>query len=215
MAQQLKDEVRNKMLDAGGRVFASAGYGGATMAAIAREAGVSTGNLYRYFGGKDELFYTLFTDEFAAEHLRRVRRRVGSLVATPDLEALGEEARRDGEALLRFWIENRARVVVLLARAEGTRFADHPARFVEALMRPTLAGLSARTGKRRLGSMVRFTLRNVFDNTVRTIVAILEEHEEEAAITEAFQAFWSYQLAGLAGLERWASRVSESRRVST
>ena len=46
---------------------------------------------------------------------------------------------------------------------------------------------------------VRFVLERIFDGTRRTIVAILEQHEDEAEIRAAFAAFWSFQLAGLAG----------------
>jgi hypothetical protein len=45
----------------------------------------------------------------------------------------------------------------------------------------------------------------VFDNTVRTIAAILRHHTTDRSVREAFSAFWSYQLAGLAGLERWVA----------
>ena len=76
MPQKLKEEVRARMLASAEDVFAESGYAGATMAAIAKGAGISAGNLYRYFASKDDLFYTLFTDEFAASLLRVVQRRV-------------------------------------------------------------------------------------------------------------------------------------------
>lgn len=205
MAQQLKDEVRERMLDAAATVFADAGYGGATMAAIAREAGISTGNLYRYFGNKEELFSTVVTDSFADELLSLLHQRVSSLVRASELTDLDAQATADGDALLRFWIEHRAQVIVLLDRADGTRFEDFAAHFVAALMEPTLAHLRERSGRARLPKLVRFTLENIFANTVRTIVAILEEYRSERRIREAFQAFWSYQLAGLAGLQEWVS----------
>ena len=205
MAQQLKEEVRDRMLDAAEVVFADAGYGGATMAAIAQEAGISTGNVYRYFGSKDELFNAVFTDAFASELLALLRERVTSLVQASDLTQLDSEATADGEALLSFWVAHRAKVLVLLDGAEGSRFEGFAATFVEALMEPTAAHLRERGGT-RLPAMVRFTLETLFTNTVRTIVAILRRYRSERHIREAFQAFWSYQLAGLAGLEEWVSQ---------
>ena len=203
MVQRLKSEVRQRILAAAEAEFARAGYRGATMAAIARSAGVATGNLYRYYKGKDELFYTLFTDAFASSFLATLRRRVGSLTATDDLRALDESATRDGEDLLSFWIANRLRVVVLLSRAEGSRYQDFPERFIDALMQPTLALLCAESGTSQLSPVVHTTLHTIFDNTVRAIVATLSAHDTEAAIREAFAAFWSYQLAGLDGFRKW------------
>lgn len=206
MAQQLKEEVRQRMMDAAEAVFADAGYGGATMAAIAREAGISTGNLYRYFGSKDDLFYAVFTEAFAAELLELLQRRVASLVRTTDLTDLDANAAADGEALLSFWVAHREKVIVLLDGAQGSRYEGFAAEFVDALMKPTSTHLRARAGSERLPAMVRFTLETLFANTVRTIVAILRRYQTERHIREAFQAFWSYQLAGLAGLQEWVTQ---------
>ncbi len=205
MAQQLKEEVRDRMTEAAEIVFADAGYAGATMAAIAREAGISTGNLYRYFGSKDELFYAVFTDAFAAELLGLLQRRVASLVRASDLAELDADAAADGEALLSFWVMHRAKVIVLLDGAAGSRYEGFAASFVDALMEPTSAHLRERAKSERLPAMVRFTLETIFANTVRTIVAILRRYRTERHIREAFQAFWSYQLAGLAGLQEWVT----------
>lgn len=201
--QQLKEAVRGRMLASAAAVFAEDGYGGATMAAIAARAGVGTGNLYRYFAGKDELFYLVVTDELAERFLEILRQRVRSLIEADDLENLGDAARGHASELLAFWVEHRLQVITLLDRAAGSRFESFPERFVAELMRPSLIRLRRRAGVPRLKPVVRFTLEHVFRNTVRTIVAILEQHETEAAIGEAFAAFWSYQLAGLAGIERW------------
>ena len=44
------------ILDAAEKVFAGAGYGGATMAAIAQASGLPKANLHYYFGSKDVLY---------------------------------------------------------------------------------------------------------------------------------------------------------------
>lgn len=201
--QILKPELRDRVLRAAETVFAESGYEGATMAAIAERAGMSTGNLYRYFANKEMLFRTVFTDEFAERFLALLRRRVGSLRASEHLESLGADATADAAALLRFWIENRTKVVVLLAHAEGSPFADFRERFVEELVKPTEAKLRADAGGRRLTKAEKLVIRIVFENTVRTIVAILEGDRSDEEITRAFAGFWSYQLAGLAGFTRW------------
>src|SRR5262245_44137275 len=203
MVQRLKPKVRGRMLVAAEAMFAESGYSNATMAGIARRAGVSTGNLYRYFASKEELFYTIFSDAFAESFLRIVRRRVGSLVEAENLGALGTKAQRDAEALLRFWIDHRLKIVVLLDRAAGSRYEPLADRFINELMRPALAELHPKANASHSLDIVRFTLQSIFENTVRTIVSILESHKREAVIREAFSAFWSYQLAGLEGLKKW------------
>jgi AcrR family transcriptional regulator len=198
----LKDGVRTRMLEAAAVEFAQAGYAGAKMAAIAKRAGVSTGNLYRYFANRDALFYTLITDEFAASLLEVLGRRVASLTRADVLTALGESAQGDGESLLAFWIEHRLQVVALLDGAQGSRFAGFRSRFVEALMAPTLATL----GDGR--PVVEQTLRRIFENTTGTIVSVLRSHEDAVAMREAFAAFWSFQLAGLEGFRTWVNTTN-------
>lgn len=207
MAQTLKPELRDRVLGAAEELFAEAGYKGATMAAIAERAGMSTGNLYRYFADKDALFYDVVSDAFAARFMRLLARRMTSLVQASDLTRLGREAQDDAEALLRFWVEQRLKVVILLDRAQGSRHEAFAERFIDALMKPTVNKLAASHPSGRVPPTARFLLGNLFRNTVRMIVAILEAQADEAEIRRAFAGFWSYQLAGLAGFEKWVNHV--------
>ena len=57
--EQRQQRTREALLDAAARVFASHGYGGASIPEIAREAGLSTGAIYSNFSGKEELFLAM------------------------------------------------------------------------------------------------------------------------------------------------------------
>jgi AcrR family transcriptional regulator len=52
----LKEEVKEKILSSAILKFKEQGYTGASMRLIAKSAGVSLGNVYRYFENKDDLF---------------------------------------------------------------------------------------------------------------------------------------------------------------
>lgn len=58
-----KERRRRELLAAGRRVFARQGFQAATMADVARAAGVSYGVVYWYFSSKDELFHALMAAE--------------------------------------------------------------------------------------------------------------------------------------------------------
>jgi AcrR family transcriptional regulator len=66
---------RRQIMDGARTVFLSAGFDGASMNDIAREAGVSKGTLYAYFASKDELFEAIIRAEKAkaAERLCQFR----------------------------------------------------------------------------------------------------------------------------------------------
>lgn len=53
---QIRQANQALILEAAERVFAGAGFGGATMAAIAEAAGLPKANLHYYFGNKKELY---------------------------------------------------------------------------------------------------------------------------------------------------------------
>ena len=56
---------RRQIMDGARTVFLSAGFDGASMNDIAREAGVSKGTLYAYFTSKDDLFEAIIRGEYA------------------------------------------------------------------------------------------------------------------------------------------------------
>lgn len=200
MAQVKKPEVEQRLLEAALQAFAERGYRDAGVADIAARAGLSAGNVYRYFANKDELFYAAVREEDAERFLALVRKRVASLSRADDLTALDAEARADAEALLGFWVAHRLTVIVLLSRAEGSRYEGFRDVFVECLLAPVRKKLRAAGAGRALPPHAELVLRSVFDNTVRALVRILEEGRAEPEIRAAFRLFWSYQLAGLAGL---------------
>ena len=55
-------EVRQRILDGANRAFLRTGYRGTSIPAIAQEAGVSVGQIYRFFPGKQELFLGVCQD---------------------------------------------------------------------------------------------------------------------------------------------------------
>ena len=66
------EQTRALILETAMRLFRERGYDKTTMRAIAQEAGVSVGNAYYYFDGKEHLIQG-FYDRIAAEHRAAVR----------------------------------------------------------------------------------------------------------------------------------------------
>jgi AcrR family transcriptional regulator len=211
MPQVLKDEVRGRILGAALEVFAQRGYQGATMSAIAERAGVGAASTYRYFAGKRELFEKLVTPELAERFESLLDRRVHAL-ARAVLAVAPRGADDLGDEMLRFWIENRLAVVILLDRAAGTPFAGFGERFVEQLVASTLAELGARAA-RHPGGVARTVLTQIFDGTRRTLAVLLEAHPDERTLRDAIEAFWSYQVPGIRGFAGWARGARGAERA--
>ena len=189
MVQVLKAAVRARIQDAALRCFATDGYPGTSMAAVAAAAHTASANLYRYYASKQELFNAVIPQDLADRHDKLLDTRVAALTQ----EAANAQAA--AAELLGFWLDHRLAMVVLLDRAEGTHFAHYPAAFVQRLVGHAEQALNGRP------SPVQYEiLQLVFDNTRRAIARILAtgtDREETAAL---ITAFWSYQLPGLNGL---------------
>jgi AcrR family transcriptional regulator len=134
-----RDEVRGRVLQAAGAVFAERGFAAASIDQVAAAAGFTKGAVYSNFGSKDELFLALMTAEVA----RRVEVVETALRTTTDLPdalaAVGAElSRRDATwqlLYLEFW--QRAvrdpdvrRAFVASRRDLRARVADVVARFL-------------------------------------------------------------------------------------
>ena len=77
------NDKRGRIMDAAIKVFAERGFHTATVAEIARSAGVADGTIYLYFKGKDDLLLRLF-DEKMTELLAEAR---AELAREPDAPA--------------------------------------------------------------------------------------------------------------------------------
>jgi AcrR family transcriptional regulator len=197
MPQVLKDDVRARILDGALDVFARDGFEAATMASIAKAAGVGAASIYRYYESKDELFAAVITPEITAQFEALLDRRVRALARST---LRGESADDAGGEMLQFWLAHRLAVVILLDRAAGTPHAHYGGHFVDLLVKHTLAELRATHGGLAISPRARFVLGAIFDNTRRVLASILAAYEKPADLREAIEAFWSYQIAGLRGL---------------
>jgi AcrR family transcriptional regulator len=137
---QQRQQVRARLLDAAERVFAREGYRGASIVAIAEEAGYSHGAIYSNFNGKDDLFLVLVEERIdarlarvyqaadtelssGAEPLEAARRFVAMLAQEQHAYLLlidfWNQAVRDPAAAAKF-AERHARLRALIGRiAEG------------------------------------------------------------------------------------------------
>src|SRR4051812_32546223 len=172
MPQVLKPEVRASILSAGLEIFAAQGYLGATMSAIAEQAGLGAASLYRYFPSKAELFEAVITPELAAQFERLLEQRVLAL-AEQSAAAPFKPNGNYGAEMLDFWLEHRLAVVVLLDRAQGSSYEHYGERFVTLLLKSTLAQIRSASPNVQITAGTRLVLTRIFESTRTTLATIL------------------------------------------
>lgn len=191
MTQVLKAEVRERILAAGRLAFFEHGYHRAALADIARSAGVSTANIYRYYPAKSALFEAVLPDELIARHDQLLDARIDAMIGPVDPAPAAAD-------LLDFWVENRLAVATLLDHDGHTTRSFYRQAFVHRLIahaERTLDTPSPATHRR--------LLEIVFDNTRRALAAILRSTADPDELRALIAGFWSYQVPGLDGLSTW------------
>lgn len=189
MAQVLKPDVRDRIETAALRCFAERGFPACSMATIAAGAGTAVANTYRYVASKQALFDTVVPPDLLTRHDALLDRRIAALA---DGSSASSAAANE---LLEFWLDHRLQVVVLLDRADGTPYADYPARFVDRLVEHAARALPEPPTPDQ-----RALLEVVFDGTRRAIARLLLAARDAEHARASIAGFWGYQLPGLDGL---------------
>jgi AcrR family transcriptional regulator len=78
MVQHKKPEVRDAILDGAFRLFSRHGYAATTLAAIAKSAKVSPGNVYIYFGSKLEILFAIY-DPWLRARIERLEQELAPI----------------------------------------------------------------------------------------------------------------------------------------
>jgi AcrR family transcriptional regulator len=213
--QRLKPEVRVEIVSAATALFAADGYDATSVAAVAERAGVSTGNVYRYFPSKEALFAAAVPQKFVAELRRKTKDQIEALGAIRDLEAITLDSRYSvlSEELVELSIENRHRVVILLARASGTPWATFEEDFRRDLVEWAFAYVRVTWPEIRVTAPLRFAVDRVYRAFLTSLAAAFVELDDPRKIREAVAHLGTHHRGGLKALFRTLAQADGSART--
>lgn len=196
--QTLKDNIRQRILIAAREEFITHGVRRASIRSVAHKAGVATGNVYNYFGSKDELF---------GEVLRLLIKALDSYILSHNEErhlsievfrvkTFQEEYIMTMKTLVK---EFRPELRLLLFNAESTSLAGYKDRIIKHQMKIGVEYL--RLMKERyphLDIEVSPFFLHIVSSTWMNIFAELVEHDEfgEQEVERALQQYAAYSMAG-------------------
>lgn len=199
MVQVPKAHVREALLAAAAQTFAELGFEATTMADVAERAQSSVGNLYKYFGGKQQLFDAAVPAELVHELTRRTRARIRALGAAKDVRELKSDADYHALAgeLLDFCLANRAAVVVVLARAEGTAFASFTGEFVGKLSAWALEYARGPYPALRPTPAFLFVLNRAYRSFIAAVAEALQTFPDDAEARAVIALLTAHHQGGL------------------
>jgi len=134
VSEQDKARRRAELLGAAKQVFAERGFQNATVAEVARAAGLSYGVVYWYFESKDALLHALMESEEDV-----LRARIQAAVASGSTEELRDVLHRAVRATFEFFDDDRASAALLFRDPStmggdfGRHLLDIYGRFIGAL----------------------------------------------------------------------------------
>lgn len=95
--EKSQERTRERLLTAAAKVFARAGYGGASIDAIAEDAGFSKGAFYSNFDSKESVFLELLERHMAQELAAGGGLLDGALTPDAAVDLIAERYARDGD----------------------------------------------------------------------------------------------------------------------
>jgi AcrR family transcriptional regulator len=116
--QVLKEDVKNKIVNAATEEFLLNGFENSSLRVIASQAGITIGNIYSYFSSKDDLFNFVVTP--AAELLDNLMSM--DFIQYEDTRATN--LTQITQRICEVFIENKERFFILMNNSGGSKYAN-------------------------------------------------------------------------------------------
>lgn len=197
MAQTQKDAVRNEIIDKALSLFAKKGYDESTIADVAKAAGTSVGNVYRYFTSKEEILEVIISSPFIANIRKEIFAKIGTGKSkTIREQSLNQDYLANSERFFNSMVENRLKFIVLMSctKNEASR-----------LFRKDLIAYLAQTfldqfvDKKRKEA-VRPAIPLLYQGLVRLYVDVLSEDADDETYVSGLKQVTKYHIFGLAAI---------------
>ncbi|MGE5678187.1 MAG: TetR/AcrR family transcriptional regulator [Pseudomonadota bacterium] len=186
--QVLKEEMRKRIHEAALKEFSEKGFRNASVREIAKGAGMTVGNLYRYFDNKEALFYSVISPAYDSlmELVGQSLEQVGSGFGSGFFEGLAGR-------ILKISREHRIELLILFEGSSGSKYEhakEEMVQIVEGFLRGNILEQLASKG---IGIEDVYLLRIIAVNFVEGMTMIGREYESGdrlKKVAEQYIAFY-------------------------
>lgn len=198
MVQYKKEDIKNKIDAAALSIFAKKGYENTAISDIAKTANVSIGNIYRYYKGKDDIFYSIVPEHFICEFKETLLKKVASAK-----DVLSGDIRNSGlfllmnEEFIEFMVSNRERMMILFMGSRGTRYEPVKEEAINYLIMTVQENYSGKDNNIIFDSKNYFIIKTVYTNLIEMMISTLREFQSISEIKALLQIINSYHLFGV------------------
>jgi len=184
LMQYLKDDVKNNILNAALSEFLGHGYMNASMRQIANTAGITPGNIYRYFKSKEDLLHELLqpTYEQFLQYLAEIRLNIERTCTKENADPFSY-LNMIQNTLLELIKESSSEFRIMLNLSAGSKYEHVKQDLIEFVIQileqfflaaPDLSG--------HMLAEMKVTVRMVSTTLVEGMCMILRDHEDGATV---------------------------------
>jgi len=189
IVQVLKEEVRQKIKKAAIYEFEENGYQKTSMRSIASSAGVTVGNLYRYFKNKDDLFSEIIQPAF-----QEIYKFIDEFARFKNA-TLSEKKQKDyfikmfEELLIRIYIQHRPELVILLNGSKGSQMENAREQIISLIAGRIKKEAFPRMKKKRIIAEDDFLAQVLATSFIEGISLVLNKYKDKEKTKELFTQF--------------------------
>ena len=196
MVQYKKDEIKEKIDSAAIAVFAVEGYESTKISEIAKKAGVSVGNVYRYYGGKEEIFYSILPEQFLMEYQLLLREKIAGFRGHIG-SGRYQQTWLTSEPFISFMAEHRSRILILFKGSRGTRYEKIKTELVSFLIGLLRENYPEMYEKNVEAAGNEFVITSVYEGLIDLFGKVLSKAETEQELKEYLSLVNTYHLHGI------------------
>lgn len=155
MAQVLKEEVRNRILEAAEKIFYKKDYRSAKLTEIAEEADIPVALIYTYFRNKEVLFDVVVSTVYVNFELAFMKEEA------LEKESASERFDKVGENYIHELLKERKKLIILMDKSSGTKHTEAKQKLISQMQRHIEVSLK-RHSEQEYDSMLAHILASNF-----------------------------------------------------
>ncbi len=198
--QTKKEEIRTQICETALKLFAEKGFKGTTMSDIAHAAGISVGNIYRYYMNKEDLFYSIITPALVTRLKSFLTKRKEALRGMEVIESRTVDSfNLMASEYNQFLVDYRLHFLVIMSKAEGTIYEGVKDEIVSLLENLTYRYIESLRDKKdiKLTQQKKFLIRVIYDNFINALVSIAKNYRDAEDARLLLEAYMQYHHFGL------------------
>ncbi len=190
--QFLKEELRVKILESATNEFYDKGYGKASMRTIAKHSGITVGNIYRYFDGKEALFEAVVNEAYERFY-EIVSSDVDDEIIKSNDDNLFEIMRNKIiTALVECVSEKRIELLILLRGATGTKYELMKEDFYKLIYGKVILHFEHNFNGTKNNDHVIFITGVISRSCVEGLVESIIRYQEPEALQASMEMIFDY-----------------------